>query len=187
MSDSRFNPNLVLKDFAERVERLGIAYMLTGSMAMIRYAMPRFTMDIDIVIELERMKQAAFIKAFEPDYYVPHQGVSCAVSQKRMFNIIHQASSFKIDCIVLKDGAFQRLAFQNRQQVEYKGFNVWTIAADDLVISKLLWAKDSHSEQQLRDVQNLLREHCNLEYITSWTQKLGIENLFQLCLDAIKK
>lgn len=41
----------VLKDVCERLDRAGIAYMLTGSMAMNYYAQPRMTRDIDLVIE----------------------------------------------------------------------------------------------------------------------------------------
>ena len=39
----------VLKDVCSRLEREGIGYMLTGSMAMNYYAQPRMTRDIDIV------------------------------------------------------------------------------------------------------------------------------------------
>jgi hypothetical protein len=41
-----------LRDCTERFERLEIAYMLTGSMAMVNYAMMRMTASIDIVIEV---------------------------------------------------------------------------------------------------------------------------------------
>lgn len=36
----------VLRDFTERLEKLGINYMLTGSMAMVNYAIMRMTADI---------------------------------------------------------------------------------------------------------------------------------------------
>ena len=41
----------VLKDVVGRLERAGIAYMITGSTAANFYAVPRMTRDIDIVIE----------------------------------------------------------------------------------------------------------------------------------------
>ena len=39
----------VLKDVAGRLDRAGIPYMLSGSMAMHFYAAPRMTRDIDLV------------------------------------------------------------------------------------------------------------------------------------------
>lgn len=43
----------ILKLVAERLERAGIAYMISGSVALSYYAEPRLTRDIDIVIELK--------------------------------------------------------------------------------------------------------------------------------------
>ena len=78
-----------LRDCVERLERLSIPYMLTGSMAMTNYAMMRMTNDIDIV-------------TFEPDYYVPHNRVADAISRKFMFNLLNQQTLVKIDLVVLK-------------------------------------------------------------------------------------
>jgi len=44
---------LALRDVCARLDGAGIAYMLTGSLAMSFYARPRMTRDIDLVIALE--------------------------------------------------------------------------------------------------------------------------------------
>ena len=41
-----------LKDFASRLDDLGIGYMVTGSFALSAYATARTTMDIDVIIEI---------------------------------------------------------------------------------------------------------------------------------------
>lgn len=38
----------ILKEICQKLERVGIDYMLTGSFAMIHYAQPRMTRDIDL-------------------------------------------------------------------------------------------------------------------------------------------
>ena len=43
----------VIRDISEKIEELSIPFMLTGSMAMNYYAMPRMTLYIDIVLDLE--------------------------------------------------------------------------------------------------------------------------------------
>jgi hypothetical protein len=58
----------VLKDVAERLERAGIAYMLTGSVAMNYYAQPRMTRDIDLVVALDPSDAARIRNTFEPDF-----------------------------------------------------------------------------------------------------------------------
>ena len=104
----------VLKDCTERFERLGIAYMLTGSMAMVDYAMMRMTNDIDIVMQLKYNDAQRIINAFEPEYYVPHGRVGSAIETNLMFNLLHQRSLVKIDCVMLKNTEFQKVAFGNR-------------------------------------------------------------------------
>jgi len=100
----------VLRDCVERFEQLDIAYMLTGSMAMINYAMMRLTNDIDIVIEVSTGDAEKIINAFEPDYYVPHSRVRDAISRRLMFNLLHQEKLVKIDCVVRQETEFQREA-----------------------------------------------------------------------------
>jgi hypothetical protein len=56
------------------------------------------------------------------------------------------------------------------------------VSKEDLIISKLWWAKDSHSELQLGDVKNLLATGCDAAYLERWTRELGLNNLLQQCL-----
>lgn len=53
------------------------------------------------------------------------------------------------------------------------------MSKEDLIISKLWWAKDSHSELQLRDVKNLAATGCDMEYIRNWTHELGLNTLWE--------
>ena len=53
------------------------------------------------------------------------------------------------------------------------------ITAEDLVISKMLWAAESRSEKQMTDVKNLMRNELDLDYIKSWTTRLNIDAFFE--------
>jgi hypothetical protein len=53
------------------------------------------------------------------------------------------------------------------------------VSKEDLILSKHYWAKDSHSELQLRDVTNLVATGCDRAYIERWTGELGLANLWQ--------
>lgn len=186
METENLLPIRILHDFAERIERLGIAYMLTGSMAMMRYSVYRFTADVDVILELKASDGSKIIGTFEPDYYVPHTAVSRAISSEQMFNVIHQETAFKIDCVIKKSTEFQKNVFERREKTDYYGREIWIISKDDLILSKLWWAKDSHSEKQLTDVKNLMRNGFDDQYIKSWTEKLSIDDLFEKCRSEIK-
>ena len=52
---------------------------------------------------------------------------------------------------------------------------------EDLIISKLFWAKDSMSEIQLKDVRNLLKTipDMDINYIKQWVTKLRLDEVYK--------
>ena len=98
-----------------------------------------------------------------------------------MFNIIHNHSVFKIDFIIRKDSSYRDTEFRRRNRIELDGTQIWIVSPEDLIISKLFWAKDSLSDLQLRDVKNLRASIKNLDekYIKNWVQKLELNTIFE--------
>lgn len=185
MEFREYVPTRVLHDFVRRIEALDIAYMLTGSMAMMRYAGFRQTADVDIILELTSKDKANFFAALEPDYYIPYDSAGRAIEMNRMFNVIHIETAFKIDCVLKKQTEFQKGAFERREKTDYYGSPVFIISKEDLILSKLWWAKDSHSEVQLRDVKNLMCCGFDVNYTAKWIEDLGIEDLYNQCRDGL--
>lgn len=171
----------VLHDFVGRIEELDIAYMLTGSMAMMRYTVYRQTADIDIILELSFKDKDGFIKALANDYYIPVGSLSRAVEMNRMFNVVHLETAFKVDCVLKKSSEFQNHAFERRERTDYYGREIWIISKEDLILSKLLWAKDSLSELQFRDIKNLMRTGFDENYTEKWIEQLGIFESYFRC------
>jgi hypothetical protein len=168
----------IVRDVSARLERAGVAYMLTGSMAMNYYAQPRMTRDIDIVVALTRTQANLIVQLFSPDYYLALEAVQSSIDRESLFNAIHQESIIKVDFIVRKSSSYRRTEFERRQRIQVEAFSTWIVSKEDLIISKLHWAKDSHSEVQLRDVKNLVSSGCDHIYIERWTNELGLHNLW---------
>lgn len=168
-----------MRDVSRRLEGAGIAYMLTGSMAMNYYAHPRMTRDIDMVVALTPPEADRVVALFEADYYISREAVLKSIAQESIFNLIHNESVIKVDCIIRKNTPYRQMEFERRARIEVQDFAVWITSKEDLIISKLAWASDSHSETQLGDVKNLALTGCDTEYIEHWTQKLGLFSLWQ--------
>jgi hypothetical protein len=71
---------------------------------------------------------------------------------------------------------------ERRQKVSILDFTTYIVSKEDLIISKLWWAKDSYSEIQLGDVKNLLATGYDREYVERWALELRLNNLPQQCL-----
>src|SRR5712691_10858027 len=169
----------IVRDVSQRLDRAGIAYRLTGSMAMNYYAQPRMTRDIDVVVALAPADADKVVDLFRPDYYVSAEAVRDSILSESIFNLIHNESVIKVDCIVRKNTPYRHAEFDRRKQIKIDNFSTWIASKEDLIISKLFWAKDSGSEIQMRDVQNLVATGCDAAYINNWTRELGVSNLWQ--------
>ena len=171
----------VLKQVCDRLEQASISYMITGSVAASFYAVPRMTRDIDIVIEIEKESARNLLKFFKKDFYVDSQAVNEAVKDHGMFNVIHNESVIKIDFIVRKDQPYRRAEFKRRRAEEIRGARLWMVSPEDLVLSKLDWAKHSLSSMQLQDVGNILSMVKNIdrEYIQKWVKSLHLEEIYR--------
>ena len=171
----------IVRDVSARLEQGGMAYMLTGSMAMNYYAQPRMTRDIDLVVALPPRDTDSVVRLFTPDYYVSREAVSSSIAHESLFNLIHQESIIKVDCIIRKGSPYRLVEFERRQRITIEDFSTWIASKEDLIISKLWWAKDSHSELQLRDVRNLAGTGADTAYIERWTRELGLHSLWLEC------
>jgi len=171
----------IVRDVSSRLDGAGIAYMLTGSMALNYYASPRMTRDIDIVVALRPEDVATVVRLFGPDYYVSPEAVEEAIRHESMFNLIHLESIIKVDCIVRKRAEYRQVEFSRRQRTTVRDFSTWIVSKEDLILSKLIWAKDSLSEMQLGDVRKLVASGCDKDYVERWAEQLGISNLWHLC------
>ena len=168
----------IVRDVSARLDAAGLAFMLTGSMAMNFYAQPRMTRDIDVVVALLPKDAERVVRLFGADYYVSREAVDSSIARHSMFNLIHNESVIKVDCIVRKPTEYRLLEFQRRQRVRIQDFETSIVSKEDLILSKLFWARDSRSELQLRDVRNLVATGCDRAHIERWTVELGVAQLW---------
>lgn len=170
-----------LTTLAQRLEFAHIPYMLTGSVAMGFYATPRMTRDIDVVVELHPEDALRLLDLFKKDFYIDLDMINEAIKGQGMFNVIDNQTGVKINFVVRKLETYRKTEFERRRKVSLGGFDLWLVSPEDLILSKLFWAKDSKSEIQLRDVENLLTgpNKLNFDYLEKWAKDLGIYQLYQ--------
>jgi hypothetical protein len=171
----------VLKTVTQRLGRAQIRYMVTGSMAVNFYAVPRMTRDIDIVVELSEVDVDRVVGIFQGDFYVDREMVQRAIREKAMFNIIQNAFVIKVDFVVKKESEYRREEFSRRRPVSMESHEFFIVAPEDLILSKLEWTRDSRSPLHLDDVRNLLRSVQGLDkdYLVHWASRLGLEPLYR--------
>ena len=164
----------------EALQKAGVPYMLTGSFASSFHGAPRTTQDIDIVIAPTLGSLQRLVSEFPEDqYYVSREAALQAYGSESLFNVIDLESGWKIDFIVRKSRPFSVEEFSRRREAEVLGANVTIASAEDVILSKLEWAKMAGSERQITDVAGILRTQgadIDVEYVERWVAVLGVQS-----------
>ena len=172
------NPAEVFRQVTNALDLAGIPYMLTGSFASNLYGTGRATQDIDLVISATSDQMAPFLNSLpKSDYYFDLDAAKDAARRRSMFNVLDMSSGWKIDLIFQKLGAYHQQAFQRRIPAELEGVPVVAATAEDLIISKLDWARMGESSRQIQDVASVLkvqRQKLDYAYIERWIAELGL-------------
>jgi len=165
----------LLQRVCRSLDEANIPYMISGSIALNIYSIPRMTRDIDIVVELTENQIDEFTKLF-PNSYFDKEVIKDEIKRKGMFNIIDHFTGFKIDFIIRKETEYFKHAFQRRQRIKELDTELWVICLDDLIIVKLIWIQQYQSEKQMFDIENLLlNPDKDINYIKKWCTTLKLQ------------
>ena len=168
----------------ECFKKLKIPYLVTGAIASIAYGEPRFTNDIDVVVDISSTQVEAFKSYFpENEFYLDVDSMKKAINRRHQFNIIHPGSGLKIDVIISKRDDFDQSRFARIKRLNVSETKSANFASpEDVIIKKLEYFKQGHSEKHLRDIASMLKissELIDRAYISSWAKKLNLSELWE--------
>lgn len=165
----------LIKEVCNKLDEHGINYMVSGSIALNIYAIPRLTRDVDIVIELTENKIDEFTSLF-PNAYYDKNTIKEELRRKGMFNVIDHSTGFKIDFIIRKETEYHNNEFKRRKKVYEFDTELWVVDINDLIIAKIIWIQEFQSDRQIFDIENLLLNPLkDLDYIRYWCKRLNLK------------
>jgi hypothetical protein len=107
-------PPDLIELFIRPLERVGVEYMITGGVAAVIYGDPRFTRDVDLVVELDAAAVSDLLAAFDRgEFYLPPAEVvseEARRSEGGHFNIIHHDSALRADVYTAGEVVLHRWA-----------------------------------------------------------------------------
>ncbi len=173
------NVSEVLGRIATHLHESGIAYMLVGSFASSFHGALRSTHDIDLVIEATPDQLKNLILGLQRQgYYAELDAALDAHQHESLFNVIDSSTGWKIDFIIRKSRAFDEEEFGRRRPAKLYDIQLFIASAEDVVISKLEWAKLGGSQRQIEDVGKVLAaqwKSLDQNYLSKWIKELQLE------------
>ncbi len=166
----------------ENLTKLNISYMVTGSFAVNFYGIPRTSHDIDFVVQIRSQDADMFARGFPADFYADPEFMRQAIEQHFMFNVIDPSSGLKIDFWMLKNEPYDAERFRRRCVQTVFGRAIWMPSPEDVILSKLLWYKESQIDKDFNDargVWEVQKESLDQTYLQIWATRLSIITWFE--------
>lgn len=184
------DPRHLLVKIAKILEQLKIPYLVTGGMAVLIWGRPRFTADIDIVIEFKAKDISGFVASLSKlgeASYIDRNMIEDALARKGEFNFIHGDTGIKVDFWVLdKSDIFELHRLKRRICKNLLGQKVYFISPEDLILSKLRWHKQSGgSTRHLEDIESIIKifgKKLDMKFLEKWARKQGDWGIIKLML-----
>ncbi len=174
------NANVIFEKLRDALEAANIPYFVSGSFASSAHGVPRSTNDIDIVIAPPGPEALRRLLDHFPaaEFGISEEDAFDALSQRSQFNVIDYATHWKVDFILQQETPFDRSRFARREVMEIAGVRLYTATAEDILVTKLWWAKLGESGRQIIDAAGIIRvqgEGLNWGYIDGWVSVLELE------------
>jgi hypothetical protein len=171
-------------------DRLGIRYLIGGSLASSLHGIPRNTNDADIVAELPGARVGELAADLSEEFYADESMMADAVRRAASFNLIHLATMFKVDVFVLRREPLLLEEMSRRQEhavAEGSPERAWFASPEDTVLQKLDWYKKGSeiSERQWGDVMGVLKVRAgdlDIAYLRKWAPSIGVSELLERAL-----
>lgn len=175
-----------LAPFLEPLERLGLPYCITGSVAASVYGEPRLTADIDVVL-LMRVEDIARLRAAFPgsEYYVPPEEtlrLEAARGTRGMFNLIHHASQFKADVYLAARDPLHVWALAHRRRIGVADSSLWVAPPEYVILRKLEYLREGGQDKHVRDIRFMLAAtKVDREFLDVEVARLGLQAQWRQC------
>jgi hypothetical protein len=168
----------VIKWLVAKLAANGISYFITGSIASSYYGIPRFTHDIDLVVNIRKEDADRLVTLFIQDGYISKEGIIGAFAGTGMFNFIHDRTGWKVDFWINQGDAFAVSCFSRARRIEiYADVSAVVATPEDVLLHKVYWNKLTPSERQMGDARGIVAvqgDSLDASYISKWAEILGI-------------
>jgi hypothetical protein len=184
------SPGEVLEYVARVLESLDVPYAVGGSTAAILYGEPRYTRDIDIVVELPVGRVSRLLEHFAWPEFIVDAGVAReAAVEHGQFNIIHKFSGVKVDIYVADDEIARNQIANARRLTTADGVTAEISSPEELMLKKMQFYAYGEMETQLRDVASMLRvsgPHIDREKVRLLAERYNLSHVWEAVLKRVE-
>jgi len=150
-----------------------IEYAVVGGVAVMYHGVPRTTVDIDLIIQINDDEIHAFVEFLDSKGFdASTEDMRTALRERSHSTVFYRNSLLRLD-IQGVNSQFDRMTLERAITTDLFNANIRIASAEDTLINKILF----QGEQDLRDALGILsrkKEHFDFAYIESTCKMLNI-------------
>lgn len=140
------------EDFFRIINKHGVKYFVIGSFALAFHAIPRYTKDIDILVEHSGKNAEKIVRAIE-EFGFRCIGLTREDFEKEGTIVYLGKEPVRIDVLTSADGCDFGKAWKNRNTASYGGERINVVGISDLIRMK----RAANRKQDIADLEVLMK------------------------------
>ena len=170
-----------LKEVVGALDALRIPHAITGSVASSVYGEPYSSLDVDLVVQASSRQAADLAKRLTPRFYAPEDILTAAARDRGFTNIVDNRTGLKVDLSFVGESGFLGTVMGRRakSKIGTDSPEVDVVTPEDVILMKLVWRKDTHSQKQWENALGVARvrgARMDWKYLFEQARELGIED-----------
>ena len=162
-----------------------IDYVVVGGVAVMYHGVPRTTVDIDLILQIDDEKIPAFVEFLNTNRFsATVEDMKIALSEKSHNTVFYADSLLRLD-IQGVNSQFDRMTLDRAIKTELFNTPLKLGTAEDTIINKILF----QGEQDLRDALGILsrkQQQLDFTYIESTCKQLKILDKWKSLIEESK-
>lgn len=180
------NMDEILTLVCDFLNREKIDYVVVGGLAVIFHGIPRTTMDVDMILQIEEEEIARFVEFLgENGFFTGVEDMKTAFEEKSHCTVQDKRSMIRLDVKEVYD-EMDRRTLRRRITFEHMGTRIYLASPEDIVANKLVFG----SEQDIRDAEGIYVRQMNSldkEYLEDICRKMGVHGDFLKMKNRVEK
>lgn len=166
----------------DALEARDVPYLLVGSLSSNYYGVPRSTEDADFVVHLGEIRIAELIDQLGPRFRLNRQMSFETVTGTTRWEVGIADIAFKIELFLLSSDPHDQERFCRRRRVRVLGRETCLPTPEDVIITKLRWARQGERPKDRDDVRNVIAvqgDRLDWDYLCQWCGRHGTGELLR--------